>query len=50
MKSAATNLLIIMSDEHARRVTGCYGDTIVNTPNLDRFASRCVMFTDAYTP
>ncbi len=44
------NLLILMSDEHARRVAGCYGDPIIQTPNLDRLAARGTLFTDAYTP
>jgi choline-sulfatase len=42
------NLLFIMSDEHSRRVLGCYGHGMVKTPNLDRLAARGVRFTDAY--
>ena len=42
------NLLFIMSDEHSRRVLGCYGHPMIRTPNLDRLASRGVRFTDAY--
>jgi len=34
------NLLFIMSDEHQRNVTGCYGHPIVQTPNLDRLPAR----------
>jgi choline-sulfatase len=44
------NLLIIMSDQHNRRMLGCYGHPIVKTPNLDRLAAAGTMFTDAYTP
>ena len=44
------NLLIILSDEHQRDITGCYGDPIVKTPNMDRLAERGVRFTNAYTP
>lgn len=36
------NLLFIFSDQHARRVTGCYGDAHVRTPALDRLAARGV--------
>ncbi len=36
--TAKPNLLFIMSDQHAPRVTGCYGDKIVRTPNLDKLA------------
>lgn len=43
------NLLFIMSDQHAQQVAGCYGDTVVATPNLDRLARRGVTFDNAYT-
>lgn len=45
----ATNLLIIMSDEHSKKWLGCYGSPIVETPNLDQLASRGTVFTNAYT-
>ncbi len=44
------NLLILMSDEHSRKVLGCYGNSLIQTPNLDRLAARGTLFTDAYTP
>src|SRR6516162_562339 len=44
------NLLIIMSDQHNRRILGCYGHEIVRTPNLDRLAAGGTLFGDAYTP
>ena len=44
------NLLVIMSDQHNRRMLGCYGHDIVQTPNLDRLAAQGTLFTDAYTP
>ena len=34
------NILVIMSDEHNPRVTGCYGSRIVHTPRLDQIAER----------
>lgn len=43
------NLLVIMSDEHSRKVLGCYGNSVVQTPNLDALARRGTLFTDAYT-
>jgi len=43
------NLLFILSDEHSRRVLGCYGHKMIRTPNLDRLAASGVRFTDAYT-
>jgi choline-sulfatase len=44
------NLLIIMSDQHNRRLLGSYGHPIVATPNLDRLARRGAQFESAYTP
>jgi choline-sulfatase len=43
------NLLFIMSDEHQRNAAGCYGNPIVQTPNLDGLAARGTRFTNAYT-
>lgn len=50
MPNQTRNQLILMSDEHTRKVLGCYGNSIVKTPNLDRLAARGTRFTDAYTP
>ncbi len=44
------NLVILMSDEHAREASGCYGHDIVQTPNLDRLAACGTRFSNAYTP
>jgi choline-sulfatase len=43
------NLLVIMSDEHSRKVLGCYGNPIVHTPNLDALAASGTRFSQAYT-
>jgi choline-sulfatase len=43
-----TNVLVVMSDEHSRRVLGCYGHSMIRTPHLDRLAERGVRFSDAY--
>lgn len=45
-----TNFLIIMADEHSRKICGAYGNRIVHTPNIDRLAARGTRFTKAYTP
>ena len=42
------NLLYIHSDQHNPYVTGCYGDPLVQTPNLDRLAATGVVFDNAY--
>ena len=44
------NLLIIMSDQHTRSVTGCYGHDFISTPNLNRLATQGTRFNAAYTP
>ncbi|MCP5149731.1 MAG: sulfatase-like hydrolase/transferase [Ectothiorhodospiraceae bacterium] len=43
------NLLFIFSDEHTREITGCYGNSIVKTPNIDALAARGTTFDNAYT-
>lgn len=45
-----TNLLVILSDQHNKRVLGCYGHPLIQTPNLDKLAARGTRFTSAYTP
>ena len=43
------NILVIMSDEHDPAVMGCYGDSIVQTPHMDRLAEEGIVFDAAYT-
>ncbi len=45
-----SNVLVIMSDQHSRRIAGCYGDPVVRTPNLDALAAGGARFTAAYCP
>lgn len=44
-----TNLVYIFSDQHSKKVLGCYGNPYVHTPNMDRLASRGTLFRNAYT-
>jgi choline-sulfatase len=44
------NVLWILSDQHAYEAAGCYGNKIVQTPNLDRLAAEGLRFDAAYTP
>lgn len=50
MAGTRPNILYIMSDQHARRVAGCYGDPVARTPALDGLAARGVTFDAAYCP
>ena len=42
------NILFIMSDQHSRAVTGCYGHDIVQTPHIDRLAATGIRYDNAY--
>ena len=50
MKNHQPNILFIMSDEHQAAVTGCYGNKIIHTPNLDALAAGGIIFDRCYTP
>ena len=43
------NLLFILSDQHSRDKTGCYGHPLVRTPHIDGLAARGTRFSNAYT-
>ena len=46
----AQNVLFIMSDEHSRKMLGCYGNSVtVKTPTLDSLAEQGTVFENAYT-
>ena len=42
------NVVVIISDDHSFRTVGCYGNSLIRTPNIDRIAGEGVCFTDAY--
>ncbi len=42
------NFLLIMTDQHRADHVGCYGNTIVRTPNIDAIASRGTRFDRFY--
>jgi arylsulfatase A-like enzyme len=42
------NILFIMSDDHAVRAVSAYGDSIMQTPNIDRIAAGGLRFDRAY--
>ena len=43
------NLLILMDDQHSRKFLGCYGNSQVQTPNLDALADDGSIFNSACT-
>lgn len=42
------NLLILLSDEHNKRMLGVSGHSHVKTPNLDKLANEGTLFSNAY--
>jgi len=45
----ATNMLVLMSDEHNPKFLGAAGHSFIATPNLDALVARGTRFTSAYT-
>ena len=46
--SKKMNVLFIITDQQRADMLGCYGNQIINTPNLDRFAKENIRFSNAY--
>jgi arylsulfatase A-like enzyme len=47
-KQSRPNILVILSDDHSARVTGCYGNKDVRTPNIDKLAGKGMRFDRYY--
>jgi arylsulfatase A-like enzyme len=43
------NLLFIMTDQQRFDALSCMGNTVLETPNIDRFANEGVLFQNAYS-
>jgi arylsulfatase A len=43
------NIILIVSDDLGVGEVGCYGQTIIRTPSIDRLAGEGVRFTNAYS-
>jgi uncharacterized sulfatase len=43
------NFVIFIADDHDLFYTGCYGNRVVRTPNIDRIAGEGLRFDNAYT-
>lgn len=46
---AQENILIIMADQLTALALGCYGNSEVKSPNIDKLAAEGVMFESAYS-
>ncbi len=46
--SEPPNIVFIMADDLGYGDLGCYGQTVIQTPNLDRMAKEGLRFTDCY--
>lgn len=42
------NIIFILSDDIAQGDVGCYGQKLIQTPNLDRFAAEGTRYTQGY--
>ncbi len=49
-KPQTPNIVLILSDDVGYGDVGCYGATLVKTPNIDRLAKEGRKFTDAHSP
>jgi arylsulfatase A-like enzyme len=47
-RRARPNRICILADDLAQGDLGCYGQTLIQTPNLDRMAAEGTRFTQAY--
>ena len=47
-KFFASNIIIVMSDDHATQAISCYGSELIETPNIDRLAEQGVYFANAF--
>ena len=42
------NIVVIVSDDHGREAVGCYGNKVIQTPNIDALAREGIRFTNAF--
>ncbi|MEV0800321.1 sulfatase-like hydrolase/transferase [Kribbella sp. NPDC050281] len=46
----ASNILLLMTDQHRLDTLGCYGNRVCETPALDELAAAGTLFTNGFTP
>lgn len=44
------NILLFLTDDHGAWATGCYGNSEIDSPTLDRLAREGTRFANAFTP
>lgn len=42
------NIIFFLADDHGWDLAGCYGNNVIQTPNLDRLATEGMRFTKAF--
>ncbi len=42
------NIILFVADDHGMDALGCYGNLVIQTPNLDKLAAEGTRFTNAY--
>ncbi|CAA6676295.1 MULTISPECIES: sulfatase [unclassified Lentimonas] len=42
------NIILFVTDDHGMDALGCYGNPVIQTPNMDKLAENGVRFTNAY--
>src|SRR5690348_16596752 len=42
------NIIIIMTDDHAKNAISAFGSKMINTPNIDRIAREGIKFNNAF--
>lgn len=42
------NIILIVADDHGTDALGCYGNSVIKTPNLDKLAAEGTRFTNAF--
>ena len=47
---ARPNVIVFLVDDMGWMDCGAYGSKYYETPNIDRFATRAIRFTNAYPP